>query len=45
MPDVSQRIIEQVEQAASANTPFAIVAGGTKRHLGRNPQLDEINIS
>ncbi|MFT4938936.1 MAG: glycolate oxidase FAD binding subunit [Paraglaciecola sp.] len=45
MADVSQRLIEQVAQAAHSGSPFAIIGGGSKRNMGRTTALEEINVS
>jgi glycolate oxidase FAD binding subunit len=45
MADLSQKLIEQVKQAAQSNSPFTIVGGGSKGFMGRKTQLEEINVS
>jgi glycolate oxidase FAD binding subunit len=45
MADISQRLIEQVEQASHSGSPFAIVGGGSKRYMGRTTEFEEINVS
>lgn len=45
MPDISQQLIQQIEQAFAADTPLEICAGNSKAFYGRKIQAEPLDVA